>query len=155
MWSVRRFQRGAVAVEFALVAPLLLLLLLGIFQFGWLFNNYLMLTQATSAGSRLFSVQRGYPSPCTTAYNAVKSAAPGLNAASISMSCSVNNGTVCSACQAGSCSSDANCQTQLTANAGNPASVSVAYAMSPLVESAFAALKIPSTLTLTATDRVQ
>jgi Flp pilus assembly protein TadG len=155
MRHVRRFQTGAAAVEFALVAPLLLLLLLGIFQFGWLFNNYLMLTQATSSGSRLFSVQRGYDSPCTTAFNAVKSAAAGLNASSITMSCSVNGGSVCSSCTGGACAGDSVCKAALTSNAGNPASVSVVYAMSPLVESAFEALKIPSTLTITATDRVQ
>jgi Flp pilus assembly protein TadG len=153
--QAERMQRGAVAVEFALIAPLLLLLVFGIFQFGWLFNNYLMLTQATSAGSRLFSTQRGYDNPCTAAYSAVISAASTLTASSITMSCSVNGAAACSSCASGTCSTDTSCKSLLTSNAGNPSSITVNYAMSNLVESTFSALKIPSVLTIVATDRIQ
>lgn len=148
-------QRGAAAVEFALVVPLLLVLLFGVMQFGWLMNSYLMVNQATSSGSRLFSTQRGYDNPCTAAFTAVTSAAPGLNTASISMSCSVNGAAACSTCSGGSCANDANCKTQLTSNAGNPASITVNYAFSPLIASSLSALSMPAELSATATDRVQ
>ena len=148
-------QQGAAAVEFALVVPFLLLLLLGVMQFGWLMNNYLMLNQATSSGSRLFAAQRGYDNPCTTAYTAVKSAAGGLIAANLTMSCSVNGSSACSTCSGNACSTDLTCKTQLTNNAGNPASITVGYAFNQLFSTTLAALKMPTSLSANATDRVQ
>ena len=47
-----RGQRGQTMVEFAIVLPIFLLLLLGIAQGGIAFNNYLQLTDATRAGAR-------------------------------------------------------------------------------------------------------
>ena len=37
---MRRSEEGQAMVEFALVFPILLLLVMGIIQFGILFNNY-------------------------------------------------------------------------------------------------------------------
>ena len=51
-------QRGQTMTEFALVMPILLFLLLGIIQFGIVFNNYLDLTDATRAGARKAAVSR-------------------------------------------------------------------------------------------------
>lgn len=45
-------ERGAVAVEFALLLPLLITLLVGIIQFGLAFNTKLSLTHATREGAR-------------------------------------------------------------------------------------------------------
>ncbi len=45
-------ERGAVIVEFALVLPLLLLLLFGIIEFGLLFYNKQVLTNASREGAR-------------------------------------------------------------------------------------------------------
>ena len=44
--------------EFALVMPILLFLLLGIIQFGIVFNNYVTLTDAVRAGARKGAVSR-------------------------------------------------------------------------------------------------
>ena len=46
-------QRGAELIEFALIFPLLLLVLLGIVDFGFLFQRYEVLTNATREGARL------------------------------------------------------------------------------------------------------
>jgi Flp pilus assembly protein TadG len=47
-----RSDRGQTAVEFALIAPILLVLLLGIVQGGIAFHNYLAVTDAARAASR-------------------------------------------------------------------------------------------------------
>jgi Flp pilus assembly protein TadG len=54
---------GQAMVEFALVLPLLAMLLFGVIQFGILFNNYLDLTDATRAGARKAAVSRQTTDP--------------------------------------------------------------------------------------------
>lgn len=49
-------DRGAVAVEFALLLPLLLLLVFGIIDFGRMLNMQITLTQAAREGSRMASL---------------------------------------------------------------------------------------------------
>jgi Flp pilus assembly protein TadG len=59
--SLRRRSRaegGQALVEFAIVLPVLLLLLLGIVQFGTIFRDYIALTDATRVGARQASVAR-------------------------------------------------------------------------------------------------
>ena len=48
-----RSERGAELIEFALIFPLLLLVLLGIIDFGFLFQRYEVLTNATREGARM------------------------------------------------------------------------------------------------------
>jgi hypothetical protein len=45
-------ERGASAVEFALILPLFLLILFGVIDYGWLLTNQIILTNAVSAGAR-------------------------------------------------------------------------------------------------------
>jgi Flp pilus assembly protein TadG len=47
-----RYERGAAAVEFALVLPVLLLILFGIIEYGWVFTAQIVLTNAVSEGAR-------------------------------------------------------------------------------------------------------
>jgi Flp pilus assembly protein TadG len=49
----RRGEGGAVAVEFALILPLLGMLLLGIITFGLTYSNHLALTNTVREGARL------------------------------------------------------------------------------------------------------
>ena len=44
--------------EFALVFPILALLLFGVIQFGLVFNNYITMTDAIRAGARKAAVSR-------------------------------------------------------------------------------------------------
>src|SRR5262245_53057134 len=53
-----RNEQGQSMTEFALVLPILALLLFGIIQFGIVFNNYVQLTDATRAGARKAAVSR-------------------------------------------------------------------------------------------------
>ncbi len=66
-------------VEFALVAPMLLLLIVGIFKFGVTFNNYIQLTNAVDAGARQFAVESGQSGVCEAVDQNVDGAAGGLN----------------------------------------------------------------------------
>lgn len=49
-------ENGSSSVEFALILPVLILLLFGIIQFGFVFNNYLAITHAAREGARLAAV---------------------------------------------------------------------------------------------------
>lgn len=54
--KIHRKEEGQGLVEFALVLPILLLFLLGIVEFGWLFNARISLTSAAREGARVAAV---------------------------------------------------------------------------------------------------
>jgi Flp pilus assembly protein TadG len=58
-----RDSDGQTLVEFALVLPLLAVLLFGVIQFGIVFNHYLDLTDAVRAGARKTAVSRQTSDP--------------------------------------------------------------------------------------------
>ena len=66
-------------VEFAMVIPLLLVVLFGIIQFGILYNHYITLTDATRVGARKGSVSRTAPNPSALAEAATRNSATGLD----------------------------------------------------------------------------
>lgn len=74
-----RAEDGQGVVEFAFVLPLLLALVLGIVEFGILFNNYVTLTDATRVGARKATVSRFLGDNGAAAVVAARSAAPGLD----------------------------------------------------------------------------
>jgi hypothetical protein len=55
-------ERGAEVIEFAIVLPLLLLIVFGIVDFGFLFQRYVVLTNAAMEGARV-RVLPGYLDP--------------------------------------------------------------------------------------------
>jgi Flp pilus assembly protein TadG len=59
--STRRFrsERGAELIEFALVAPLLLFIIMGVVDFGFMFQRYEVVTNAAREGARI-AVLPGY-----------------------------------------------------------------------------------------------
>jgi Flp pilus assembly protein TadG len=57
-WRRIRDEDGQAITEFALILPVLMALLLGIIQFGILFNNYVTITDAARAGARKAAVSR-------------------------------------------------------------------------------------------------
>src|SRR5262249_13156111 len=60
-------DRGQAMVEFALVLPLLMLILLGIVQVGIAFKNYIELTDDVRAAARVAAVSRNDPDHGATA----------------------------------------------------------------------------------------
>ena len=49
-------ERGAEVIEFAIVLPLLLLVIFGIVDFGFMFQRYVVLTNAAMEGARIASL---------------------------------------------------------------------------------------------------
>jgi Flp pilus assembly protein TadG len=56
---VKRQPRGVAAVEFALVLPLLIMLLMGILDYGWYFFIHLTTTNAAREGARTATTYAG------------------------------------------------------------------------------------------------
>jgi len=78
-----RSERGAVAVEFALIAPVLVMLLLGIMEFSRAYNAQASLSAAAREGVRVMAIT-GLEAPArSAAKNAAISLQPGLQDADI------------------------------------------------------------------------
>lgn len=54
--KIIRSEKGASAVEFALILPILIILIFGIFEFAIAFNNYITITHAAREGARRAAV---------------------------------------------------------------------------------------------------
>ena len=74
-------ERGSAAVEFALLLPILLLVLLALVQVGVLARDQLVLTQASRAGAREAAVDGSVEA----VDEAVRSAATGLDAGRVAI----------------------------------------------------------------------
>jgi|SRR5438128_11565575 Flp pilus assembly protein TadG len=85
-------------VEFAVVLPILALLLFAILQFGITLNNYVTLTDAVRAGARQAAVSRCIPScaspnPSPTVISKVRAAAVNLNQTNFNVNCGTTSQT--------------------------------------------------------------
>ncbi|HYT51047.1 MAG TPA: TadE/TadG family type IV pilus assembly protein [Gaiellaceae bacterium] len=81
-----RSQQGQTMTEFALVLPVLALILFAVIQFGIVFNNYITLTDATRAGARKAAVSRQDPNRNSAVMSAVRSSASDLTSSKLSVS---------------------------------------------------------------------
>jgi len=72
-------EDGQGVVEFAVVLPLLMAILLGIVQFGIIFNNYETLTDASRVAARRAATSRFLGDSGASARTAAKNAASNLN----------------------------------------------------------------------------
>lgn len=86
----RASERGAVAVEFAIVAPILVMLLLGIMEFSRAYNAQASLSTAAREGVRVMAISKDVSAAKTAAKNAAVSLQPGLTDANITF-----GGTTC------------------------------------------------------------
>jgi Flp pilus assembly protein TadG len=71
--------------EFALVLPILAILLFGVIQFGIVFNHYVMLTDAVRAGARKGAVGRHLQDPNAAVVQSVRNAATGMKASDLNI----------------------------------------------------------------------
>ncbi len=74
-------------VEFAVILPVLLLILYAILQFGIVFNNYIQVTSGAREGARKAAVSRalGVSGAESAAVTSAKNAAAGLDPSQISV----------------------------------------------------------------------
>jgi Flp pilus assembly protein TadG len=115
----RSGEKGVVAIEFALLAPVLLLLLLGAIQFGLVLRNYVILTNAVSVTAMQFAISRSDTKPASDAWTAITSAAPTLTpTTNLEMTLSVGSPATACLSNANSVgtaeSADSACQTALS-----------------------------------------
>jgi Flp pilus assembly protein TadG len=142
---LRRDLRGVAALEFALVAPMLLLLIFGGAEVGIVLNQYISLTNATIVGAMQFAFGAGVDvTPVTDATASIHLAAPGLTPLTITYSV---NGTACA--------TDAACNTALGGGSGY-VTVSTSYSC-VAINNIVAAFNILPNCTLTSqqTERIQ
>ena len=80
-------QQGAAMVEFALVLPILIMLVFGIIEFGRAFNADISLTHAAREGAREYAITQD----TTAGINAARGAATSLNPDDMSFTVSACN----------------------------------------------------------------
>ena len=90
--SARAGERGQSLFEFALVLPLVMLVLLGMIIFGIALNNYLELTNGTTAGAQALSIVRGQAvDPCAAVTAPFYAAAYNLTQANVKFTITVSS----------------------------------------------------------------
>ena len=87
----RDSERGAAAVEFAILLPLLLMLVLGTIEFGRAYNAQITLTNAARDGVRVMAINNDPTAAKTAAQNAAASLSNTIPASDITL-----NTTTCS-----------------------------------------------------------
>jgi Flp pilus assembly protein TadG len=84
-------DHGGAIVEMALVVPMLLTLITGIFSLGIALYQKLQLAEAVSAGGRVMAVERGQNDPCTDTANAIYAASPGLSQSNLTLTMKIGH----------------------------------------------------------------
>ncbi|TKV29510.1 pilus assembly protein [Arthrobacter sp. NamB2] len=94
-----RREQGAVAVEMALLLPVLILLLLGIMEFGRAFDAQVTLTNAAREGVRVMAISKDAATARSSTVTAAGTLRPQLTDANIAIS--VPGATTANPCPAG------------------------------------------------------
>lgn len=80
-------ENGQSLVEFALVLPILLLFLLGIIEFGWLYNAKIIMTSAAREGARVYAIKGNLPDVDSLVALAVTEATGNLTVSGLTAIC--------------------------------------------------------------------
>ena len=86
----QRSERGAAAVEFALVLPILVLLVFGIVEFSRAYNAQITLTSASREGARVMAIKNDPVAAKQATINASPSLNPALTDEQITASACTN-----------------------------------------------------------------
>ena len=80
-------EQGQTLTEFAIVLPLLVVLLFAIIQFGIVFNNYVALTDAARAAARKGAVSRNSSNPAGDCQSQGFASAGDLDSSKLQLTC--------------------------------------------------------------------
>lgn len=94
-------ENGAAAVEFALVVPILIVLLLGIIEFGLAFSAQLQVTNAAREAARVMAIQNSTSAASSAALAAAPSLNPAMTASEVAYGITTSAGAAASSCSAG------------------------------------------------------
>lgn len=113
-------NQGQSLVEFALVLPLLLMVMTGLLAFAIVFYQEMQLQQAVYAGARTLALNQGVSiaDPCLLAATAVEDAAPAFNPSQLKITY-MENGVIVSG---STCSGNLASSTSVTVTATYPCS---------------------------------
>jgi Flp pilus assembly protein TadG len=130
MWD----EHGNILVEIGLSLPLLLLMFVGIFDFGIAYNNQLTLTQAVGSGAQyLQTIRTTTTNPCSDTLTAIENAAPMLTGSNISLALNLNgtneppSGTPTTSLSCSGAQSYLTAQTPVTVTATYPCSLPLVF----------------------------
>ena len=144
MFRRARKDEGGSLVEFALVVPMMLVLITGMFSIGVALTSYMALTNGVGAGARALSLTRGQTTPalagtdpCAYALQAAANAAPGVTRSGVTYTitwtpASGTGGTYSTSCPG------------LSMNAGDSIQVKAVYQV-PLIVYGWSPVSIPAT----------
>jgi Flp pilus assembly protein TadG len=93
-------EEGTSLFEFAMVLPLVMVLLVGIIKGGIYFYDYVVLADAVATGARTLATNRQAANACTLGETALKNAAYNLNQSLITIQPETFTGTNGSTCAA-------------------------------------------------------
>jgi len=93
-------ERASAMVEVAVMTPVMLLLITGIFSISITLEQKLQLAEAVASGARYLAVDRGDTDPCASTVSVVEAAAPTLTSSNMTFTFVLNgtttNGSSCS-----------------------------------------------------------
>ena len=121
-----RNSSGIAALELAILAPFLFLLLFGIIYASVSFNNYLELNNGVRAAARAFMTGSG-TTPVTNALATFKKSVPNLTYSNLTVTLKAGSVSCFSGTLSTAAAGDAACVTAFSANAGGDATVSATY----------------------------
>ncbi len=117
--AVIRDESGSTLVEFTIVAPSLILLWVGVLQFGPVLQNYVIIQNAAFQTAQFAGTGRTDATIYTDSINQFSAAASSLSGASATISICSASGTSCTPC-----SSDSACVSAMTSAKGDAVRVS-------------------------------
>jgi Flp pilus assembly protein TadG len=79
-------ERGAAAIEFALILPILVILVFGVIEFGRVFNAQISITNAAREGARSMAIHNNAVNAKVAARDAAPALSPLLSLASVDVS---------------------------------------------------------------------
>jgi Flp pilus assembly protein TadG len=138
MLRAARRTEGGPLVEFALIVPLMMILILGMFSLGIMLNNYMVLTNIVGSAARYLALSHSISSaanatggPCGYAITQATANSPSLNLTQVTWTITWtsfnSSGTVTSTNTYTSAAGSAPSCTSQTINAGDNVAVSATY----------------------------